>query len=73
MLVDRLRGDGVNASAAESRLGFENLKQLLNVSGKEDLEDELNAAVAADALKFARFRLSAIKRLINFDNLNSRP
>jgi len=57
---------------AESQVGFDNLKKILGVSSKEDIEEKLNTAVELDAFRFANFRPSSIKALMNLDKLNSR-
>jgi hypothetical protein len=56
---------------AESRPGFDNLKVLLGVGSKQDLEEKFNAAVESEAFREAGFGVKTIKRLMNFDHLDS--
>ena len=57
---------------AETRRGFSNLKVLLGVGSKQELEEKFNAALGGDAFRTAGYSAQTIKRLMNFDKLDSR-
>jgi hypothetical protein len=58
---------------AESRGGFDNLKVLLGVKSKQELEEKFNAAIEGEIFKAVRYRPDSIKRLMNFEKLDSQP
>lgn len=58
---------------AESRDGFNNLKVLLGVSSKQELEERFNRAIEGEIFKAVMYRADTIKRLMNFEKLDSRP
>ncbi len=57
---------------AESRRGFDNLRVLLGVESKQDLEEKFEAAIKGEAFRAAGFSVQTIKRLMNYDKLDSR-
>lgn len=57
----------------ESRRGFETLKVLLKVANKQELEDKVKAAMQSRDFKLRGYSEQAIRRLMNLDNLNTRP
>lgn len=57
---------------AESQANFANLKVLLGVNNKQELEEKLNAAAEGDVFRAIGYRVETIKRLMNFDKLDSR-
>jgi hypothetical protein len=58
---------------AESHRGFENLRVLLGVKSKQDLEEKLDAASKDEDFRASGYSLKTIKRLMNYEKLDSRP
>jgi len=57
---------------AESRRGFDSLKVLLGVKSKQELVEKFDVAITGEAFRSAGFSVQTIKRLMNFDKLDSR-
>ena len=58
---------------AESHRGFGNLRVLLGVESKQDLEEKLDATTKSDDFRTSGYGMKTIKRLMNFEKLDSRP
>jgi hypothetical protein len=58
---------------AESHRGFDELKVLLGVESKQDLEEKLDAATKGEDFRASGYSVKTIKRLMNFEKLDSRP
>jgi hypothetical protein len=58
---------------AESRRHFESLKVLLNIEGKPELVDSFERAVSEGIFGDLHLKSTVIRRLINLDNLDTRP
>jgi hypothetical protein len=57
---------------AESRRGFDSLKVLLGVKSKQELVEKFDVASTGEAFRSAGFGVQTIKRLMNFDKIDSR-
>lgn len=58
---------------AESRRGFEDLRVLLGVESKSDLDEKLDAASKDNEFRASGYSLKTIMRLMNYEKLDSRP
>jgi hypothetical protein len=58
---------------AESHRGFDNLRVLLGVASKQDLEEKLDAATKDEDFRASGYSVKTIKRLMNFEKLDNHP